>query len=57
MIRHKSREELKYPFSNGGEHKIFGTHNRLFRLDDVYLEVIAINPLTLHYSNQDGLTR
>ena len=38
-------KKLKYPFSNGGEHKIFGTHNRLFRLDDVYLEVIAINPL------------
>ena len=38
-------KKLKNPFSNGGEHKIFGTHNRLFRLDDVYLEVIAINPL------------
>ena len=23
---------------------MFGTHNRLFRLSDVYLEVIAINP-------------
>ena len=29
----------------GGKHKMFGTHNRLFRLGDVYLEVIAINPL------------
>ena len=35
---------LQYPLSNGGEHKMFGTHNRLFRLSDVYLEVIAINP-------------
>jgi hypothetical protein len=35
---------LQYPLSAGGEHKMFGTHNRLFRLSDVYLEVIAINP-------------
>ena len=35
---------LQYPLSTGGEHKMFGTHNRLFRLSDVYLEVIAINP-------------
>ncbi|MCH1412572.1 MAG: VOC family protein [Rhodobacteraceae bacterium] len=34
---------LKFPFLTGGEHKMFGTHNRLFRLGDVYLEVIAIN--------------
>ena len=37
-------KKFKYPFSSGGEHKVFGTHNRLFRLGDVYLEVIAINP-------------
>jgi hypothetical protein len=37
-------KKFKYPFSPGGEHKVFGTHNRLFRLGDVYLEVIAINP-------------
>ena len=36
---------LEYPLSTGGEHKMFGTYNRLFRLSDVYLEVIAINPL------------
>jgi hypothetical protein len=36
--------KFKYPFSSVGEHKVFGTHNRLFRLGDVYLEVIAINP-------------
>ena len=35
---------LQYPLSTGGEHEMFGTHNRLFRLSDVYLEVIAINP-------------
>jgi hypothetical protein len=34
---------------SGGEHPLFGTHNRLLRLDgaeapDAYLEVIAINP-------------
>ena len=37
-------KKFKYPFSSGGKHKVFGTHNRLFRLGDVYLEVIAINP-------------
>jgi hypothetical protein len=37
-------KKFKYPFSPGGEHKVFGTHNRLFRLGDLYLEVIAINP-------------
>jgi hypothetical protein len=37
-------KKFKYPFSPGGEHKVFGTHNRLFRLGDVYLEVIAMNP-------------
>lgn len=36
---------FKLPFLTGGEHKMFGTHNRLFRLGDIYLEVIAINPL------------
>ena len=36
---------LEYPLSTGGEHKMFGTHNRLFRLSDVYFEVISINPL------------
>jgi len=28
---------------------MFGTHNRLFRLSDVYLEVIAINPLVTSF--------
>ena len=28
---------------------MFGTHNRLFRLSDVYLEVIAINPLATSF--------
>ena len=40
---------LEYPLSTGGEHKMFGTHNRLFRLSDVYLEVIAINPLATSF--------
>ena len=40
---------LDYPFLTGGEHKIFGTHNRLFRLSDVYLEVIAINSLATSF--------
>ena len=40
---------LEYPLSTGGEHKMFGTHNRLFRLSDVYLEVIAINPLVTSF--------
>lgn len=29
----------------GGEHALMSTHNRLLGLGDVYLEVIAINPL------------
>ena len=40
---------LEYPLSTGGEHKMFGTYNRLFRLSDVYLEVIAINPLATSF--------
>ena len=40
---------LEYPLSTGGEHTMFGTHNRLFRLSDVYLEVIAINPLATSF--------
>ena len=40
---------LEHPLSAGGEHKMFGTHNRLFRLSDVYLEVIAINPLAASF--------
>ena len=28
----------------GGQHAKFGTHNRLLRLGDIYLEVIAIDP-------------
>ena len=36
----------------GGEHALFGTHNRLLKLDsphtpNVYLEIIAINPATV----------
>ena len=34
---------------------MFGTYNRLFRLSDVYLEVIAINPLRHRFSSQGGL--
>ena len=40
---------LEYPLSTGGEHTMFGTHNRLFRLSNVYLEVIAINPLATSF--------
>tara|TARA_X000000950_G_scaffold89289_1_gene112365 strand:- start:421 stop:1041 length:621 start_codon:yes stop_codon:yes gene_type:complete len=28
----------------GGEHKLFGTHNKLISLGDTYLEVIAVSP-------------
>ena len=45
----KLEKILEYPLSTGGEHKMFGTHNRLFRLSDVYLEVIAINPLATSF--------
>ena len=42
---------LEYPFSPGGQHNLFGTHNRLFRLGDVYLEVIAINPFATSFQH------
>lgn len=29
----------------GGKHPLFGTHNRLLGLGDIYLEVIAVDPL------------
>ncbi len=35
---------LGVKMSGGGEHPVTGTHNRLLRLGDVYLEVISINP-------------
>ncbi len=35
---------LGVPLQTGGEHAAFGTHNLLLGLDDLYLEVIAINP-------------
>lgn len=36
---------LGIPLEDGGEHARMGTHNLLLRLgDDVYLEVIAVNP-------------
>ena len=28
----------------GGKHALFGTHNKLLRLGDLYLELIAIDP-------------
>ncbi|MEM8978549.1 MAG: VOC family protein [Pseudomonadota bacterium] len=35
---------LGVPLEPGGEHQRFGTHNRLLRLEELYLEVIAIDP-------------
>jgi len=36
---------LGVPLQPGGQHPLFGTHNRLLRLDDgLYLEAIAIDP-------------
>ena len=36
---------LGVPFTKGGEHALFGTHNWLLSLGpEIYLEVIAINP-------------
>ncbi len=32
------------PMAEGGKHPHMGTHNRLLRLGDLYLEVIAIDP-------------
>ena len=37
-------EALGVSLAGGGEHPLMGTHNRLIGLDDVYLEVISINP-------------
>ena len=36
---------LEVPMAGGGRHEIFGTHNKLLRLGDTYLEVIAIDPM------------
>ncbi len=39
------RKELGVDMPFGGEHPKIGTHNHLIQLgDDVFLEVIAINP-------------
>ena len=35
---------LGVPLQAGGQHAFMGTHNRLLRLGNVYLEVIAIDP-------------
>ncbi len=35
---------LGLPLTGGGQHLAMGTHNRLLRLGDVYLEVIATDP-------------
>ena len=37
-------ERLGVSLSPGGEHPLFGTHNRLLSLGTGYLEVIAVNP-------------
>lgn len=39
-----AEERLGVTFAGGGEHPAMGTHNRLLRLGDLYLEVIAIDP-------------
>ena len=36
---------LGVPLAPGGQHPHMGTHNRLLNLGDLYLEVIAIDPL------------
>ncbi len=36
---------LGVPMAAGGKHPLFGTHNRLLGLGDIYLEVIAVDPL------------
>ena len=35
---------LGLPMAGGGQHPEMGTHNRLLRLGDFYLEVIAVDP-------------
>ena len=35
---------LGLPMAGGGQHPAMGTHNRLLRLGEVYLEVIAVDP-------------
>ena len=37
-------DRLGIACSGGGAHPAMGTHNRLIRLGDLYLEVIAIEP-------------
>ena len=38
-------QALGVSLAGGGEHPLMGTHNRLLGLGDVYLEVIAVNPV------------
>jgi len=45
--------KLSTKFSQGGEHQIMGTHNKLLKLQsDIYLEVIANNPNVSRPSRQ-----
>ena len=37
---------LGVPMAGGGKHPLFGTHNRLLGLGEIYLEVIAVDPIT-----------
>jgi len=37
---------LGVPMAGGGKHPLFGTHNRLLGLGDIYLEVIAVDPMS-----------
>ena len=36
---------LGVPMAGGGKHPLFGTHNRLLGLGEIYLEVIAVDPM------------
>ena len=36
--------KLAVPVQGGGRHPLFGTHNALWRMGDVYLELIAADP-------------
>ncbi len=37
-------DKLGIKADTGGEHQVFGTHNKLISLGDTYLEVIAVSP-------------
>ncbi|MFZ8971709.1 MAG: VOC family protein, partial [Paracoccaceae bacterium] len=39
------QDRLGVSLDAGGQHDLFGTHNRLLGLGDCYFEVIARNPL------------